>query len=135
MYQFCAGHYIQPTVLELCFGPFFPSFPSQAVEFFLSSTGLGHFYGGPKSFLFGGKICILWPLLTYSHSVFYYEILPGLSCWLSTARHKYSSNYVDLQDYYMDFQIVSGASWLQSILKLLYFVKEIRYLTNKQSFG
>ena len=66
---------------------------------------------------------------------FDFEILPELSFWLSTARHEYSPYYIKLADYYMDFQIVSGALWFQSIFKLLRLVKEIRYLTNKQSFG
>ena len=90
---------------------FFPSFLLQAVECFLEVMVLDTFIVGLKVFPYGGKICILWPLWPYSHSAFCYEILPGLSFGCQLSRHQYSTNYVELLDYWMDFHFISGVSF------------------------
>ena len=69
IHQSAGGCISQPTVLELCFGPFF-SFPVQAVEYFYQVLLLDIFTVGLSFFLMLGKFACSWPFWPHFRGVF-----------------------------------------------------------------
>ena len=100
-------------------GPIFPVFHHrlQSVNL-IKHWSWTLFTVGLEVFLCKGNLHLEATLTLFLIVFFDYEIIPGLSFWLLTVWHKYSPYFIKLADYYMDFQIVSGDQWFQSIFKL-----------------